>query len=82
MAVNDLDLGRYRLGWTDKVEYVFEPKKGMNEDVVNQISQIKCEPEWMTTFRLKAYSHFERKPMVVVRQEHAVTSTSRTSSTT
>ena len=64
MATTDLDLGRYKLGWADKVDYVFEPKKGLNADVVNQISEIKCEPEWMRQFRLKAYSRFEKKPML------------------
>jgi Fe-S cluster assembly protein SufB len=64
MATTDLDLGRYKLGWSDKVDYVFEPKKGLSEDVVNQISEIKNEPEWMRQFRLKAYRRFEQKPML------------------
>src|SRR2546423_2160867 len=63
MATTDLDLGRYKLGWSDKVDYLYEPKKGLNEDVVRQISEIKEEPEWMTKFRLRALKIFERKPM-------------------
>ncbi|MBV8162419.1 MAG: Fe-S cluster assembly protein SufB [Acidimicrobiia bacterium] len=63
MATTDLDLGRYKLGWSDKVDYLYEPKKGLNEDVVRQISEIKGEPEWMTKFRLRALKIFERKPM-------------------
>src|SRR5437588_5514501 len=63
MATTDLDLGRYKLGWSDKVDYIYEPKKGLNEDVVRQISEIKGEPEWMTKFRLRALKLFERKPM-------------------
>jgi Fe-S cluster assembly protein SufB len=63
MATTDLDLGRYKLGWSDKVDYIYEPKKGLNEDVVRQISEIKGEPEWMTKFRLRALKIFERKPM-------------------
>src|SRR4051812_49034113 len=64
MATTDLDLGRYKLGWSDKVDYLYEPKKGLNEDVVRQISEIKEEPEWMTKFRLRALKIFERKPMM------------------
>ena len=63
MATTDLDLGRYKLGWSDKVDYLYEPKKGLNEDVVRQISEIKEEPEWMLKFRLRALKIFERKPM-------------------
>ena len=63
MATTDLDLGRYKLGWSDKVDYIYEPKKGLNEDVVRQISEIKGEPEWMMKFRLRALKIFERKPM-------------------
>jgi len=63
MAVTDLDLGRYKLGWSDTVDYAFTPKKGLNEDVVREISWWKGEPQWMTDYRLKALRLFERKPM-------------------
>ena len=63
MAVTDLDLGRYKLGWSDQIDYAFTPKKGLSEDVVREISWWKGEPEWMTNLRLKALRHFERKPM-------------------
>ncbi len=63
MATAELDLGRYKLGWSDTVDYAFAPKKGVNEDVVKEISWWKGEPEWMTKFRLKALRHFERIPM-------------------
>ena len=35
MATAELDLGRYKLGWSD-VEgfYVFKPKRGLSEDIV------------------------------------------------
>ena len=63
MAVTDLDLGRYKLGWSDKVDYAFTPRKGLDEDVVREISWWKGEPEWMTNFRLRALRLFQRKPM-------------------
>jgi Fe-S cluster assembly protein SufB len=63
MAATDLDLGRYQLGWSDAEDYVFKPKKGLNESIVREMSEMKDEPDWMRTFRLRALKHFERKPM-------------------
>src|SRR5579862_7967793 len=63
MAVIDLDLGRYQLGWSDTIDYAFAPTKGVNEDVVREISWWKGEPQWMTDFRLKSLRRFEAKPM-------------------
>jgi Fe-S cluster assembly protein SufB len=73
MALTDLDLGRYQLGWSDtETDYVFKPKKGLNEEIVREMSAIKKEPDWMRDFRLKALARFERKPMAgVVRGQHA-----------
>jgi Fe-S cluster assembly protein SufB len=60
-----IDLGKYKLGWHDNTsEYVNTPKKGVNEQVVREISHGKSEPEWMTKFRLNALKRFERKPML------------------
>ncbi len=64
MAVEGIDLGKYKLGWNDADQYVYKPKKGVNEEVVRDISHQKSEPEWMTKFRLKALARFERKPML------------------
>jgi len=64
MATTDLDLGRYKLGWSDVEDYVFKPGKGLNDDTVRDISWWKGEPDWMTAMRMKALRHFERKPML------------------
>ena len=45
--------------------YVFKAKPGLSEAVVKEISWMKSEPEWMLKNRLKAYAHFQRKPMPV-----------------
>jgi len=63
MATAELDLGRYKLGWSDVEDYVFKPKKGLNEEIVREMSWMKGEPDWMRDFRLKALRHFERRPM-------------------
>jgi Fe-S cluster assembly protein SufB len=64
VAVQGIDLGKYKLGWHDTETSVFKPKKGLNEEIVREISWRKSEPEWMTTFRLNALKRFERKPML------------------
>ena len=63
MATVDLDLGAYQLGWHDEIEYAFTPRKGLDEDVIREMSAMKQEPEWMLEFRLKAYQRFLRKPI-------------------
>ena len=40
-----------------------ELKKGLNEEVVKDISRIKGEPVWMRDFRLKSYECFKEMPM-------------------
>jgi len=42
---------------------VFKPKKGLNEEIIREMSAMKHEPEWMLAFRLKAYQRFLRKPV-------------------
>jgi Fe-S cluster assembly protein SufB len=53
----------YRFDWKDRTDYAFEAKRGLNAEVVEEISWIKDEPEWMRKFRLKALKHFEGRPM-------------------
>src|SRR5499427_8048109 len=65
MAVSGIDLGKYKLGWSDSTDdYAYIPKKGLNEEIVREISGQKNEPDWMREFRLKALKRFERKPML------------------
>ena len=42
---------------------VFKAEKGLSADIVNQISSMKEEPQWMRDFRLKSLEIFESKPM-------------------
>jgi Fe-S cluster assembly protein SufB len=58
-----IDLTRYQLGWSDEQDYVFKPKRGLTDDIVNEMSWMKGEPQWMRDFRLKALRHFRRRPM-------------------
>ena len=42
--------------------YIYKAKKGLNRQVVQDISEHKSEPAWMREFRLKALEHFENRP--------------------
>lgn len=44
-------------------DYAFKSQKGLTREIVGQISEMKGEPEWMRTFRLKSYDMFLKKPM-------------------
>ena len=63
MTTVDIDLGKYALGWADTEDYVFKPKKGLNEEIIREMSAMKGEPDWMLDFRLKALEVYESKPM-------------------
>ncbi len=54
----------YKYGWHDpEFKPVNELRKGLDRDVVTQISEMKDEPQWMRDFRLRSLDHFESKPM-------------------
>jgi Fe-S cluster assembly protein SufB len=56
-------IGEYKYGFSDPEDYVFKSRKGLDSDVVRQISAMKGEPQWMLEFRLKALEHFQKRPM-------------------
>src|ERR687885_1577522 len=47
----------------EETGYAFKAPKGLNREIVEQISEFKQEPEWMREFRLKALEHFLSRPM-------------------
>ncbi|XVX21922.1 Fe-S cluster assembly protein SufB [Actinomycetota bacterium] len=57
------DLGRYEYGWHDADNAGASARRGLNEDVVKDISARKSEPQWMTDLRLKSLKLFDKKPM-------------------
>ena len=56
-------MGAYEFGWHDKNDAGENAQRGINEDVVRNISSLKDEPEWMLKMRLKGLRYFDRKPM-------------------
>lgn len=48
----------YKFGFKTDVKNVFDTGRGLTVDVINQISDIKNEPDWMRNLRLKSYNEF------------------------
>ena len=56
-------IGRYEFGWADSDVAGATAKRGLSEEVVRNISDLKSEPQWMLDLRLKGLKLFHRKPM-------------------
>jgi Fe-S cluster assembly protein SufB len=67
MMTTDKELLRgideYRWNFRDPDTHIFKTRKGLDEEIVRQISEKKNEPEWMLEFRLRALAHFQQRPM-------------------
>ena len=58
------EIGDYKYGFHDRDDnYVFKSERGLNREVVENISRMKGEPQWMLDFRLKALEHYLARPM-------------------
>ncbi|GLO67043.1 MULTISPECIES: Fe-S cluster assembly protein SufB [Oceanobacillus] len=63
MAKNMPEIDEYKYGFHDKDVSIFRTEKGLTPRVVEEISKMKEEPEWMLEYRLKALEHFYNRPM-------------------
>jgi Fe-S cluster assembly protein SufB len=52
-----------KYGFHDPDQFVFKVRKGLDREIVEQISELKGEPAWMREFRLKSLEIFRQKPM-------------------
>jgi Fe-S cluster assembly protein SufB len=60
----DPDIGDYQYGFHyPEDDYAFKSRKGLDADMVRQISDMKKEPGWMTDFRLRSLEIFDSRPM-------------------
>ena len=48
----------YKYGFSTDIESIKAPK-GLNEEVIKFISNIKKEPDWMLNWRLKAFERLK-----------------------
>ncbi len=55
--IEELANQEYKYGFTTDIETDSLPK-GLSEDIIRQISEIKDEPDFMLEWRLKAYRHW------------------------
>jgi len=65
----DLDLGasgtsyREKYGFYDPEKYAFKSRQGLDREIVEEISWMKNEPDWMRQFRLRSLGIFFKKPL-------------------
>ena len=57
------DSDAYKWGFRDETKYVYRTERGLSQHVVEEIADIKNEPQWMRDFRLSALEVFQAKPM-------------------
>src|SRR5690625_2680724 len=63
MAKNVPEIEDYKYGFQDRDVSVFRSGKGLTREIVEEISSMKEEPQWMLDYRLKALEHFYERPM-------------------
>jgi Fe-S cluster assembly protein SufB len=57
------ELGDYKFGFSNPENYAFKSRRGLDREIVEEISWMKNEPQWMRDFRLRSLRTFERKPL-------------------
>ena len=65
-TVPKVDVGtdyKEKYGFFVPEDYIFKAKRGLNPEIVNEISWMKKEPEWMLKFRLRSLEMFRKKLM-------------------
>jgi Fe-S cluster assembly protein SufB len=62
-TVAALDLDDYKFGFKDPDTFVYKSERGLSKQVVERISAMKEEPEWMLKRRLKALEIYGSKPV-------------------
>jgi len=50
-----------KYGFSKPENYFFKSRKGLDEQIIQEISSHKSEPDWMLKFRLKAHEIFKAK---------------------
>ncbi|MFC4558672.1 Fe-S cluster assembly protein SufB [Virgibacillus kekensis] len=63
MAKQMPEMEEYKYGFHDKDVSIFRSGRGLTREIVEEISRMKEEPEWMLEYRLKALEQFYKMPM-------------------
>ncbi len=53
----------YQYGFSQPENYVFKSRKGLDHDMVEMISEMKHEPQWLHDFRHRSLDLFLKRPM-------------------
>jgi len=53
-----IEFEEYKYGFRDEHKAIFQSGKGLTQEIVRTISEMKGEPEWMLKFRLKSLEQF------------------------
>jgi len=53
----------YKYGWSQPEDYVFKARKGLDHEIVEMISRMKKEPDWMRKLRHDSLDVFFSKPI-------------------
>ncbi len=56
-------VGDYQYGFRTSTTSVYQSPKGLNDEVIRQISARKQEPAWMLEYRLAAFEVYKKKPL-------------------
>ena len=56
-TIENITNSDYKWGFVTEIEEDAFPK-GLNEDIIRKISEVKQEPDWLLEWRLKAYRHW------------------------
>jgi Fe-S cluster assembly protein SufB len=56
------NIGQHKSEFKDPENYIYKSGKGLDHKVVENISAMKKEPNWMLKFRLKALDHYLTMP--------------------
>lgn len=62
-TTNQIDLDYTKYDFKDEIKYVYQSKRGLSKEIVEEISYWKNEPDWMRKFRLHSLNVFLKKPM-------------------
>src|SRR5579871_5048912 len=63
MTANPLEKTEYQYGFHDDIKPVFKSRRGLDRRIVEELSEMKGEPDWMRKTRLRALDYFEKRPM-------------------
>src|SRR5450631_2742283 len=53
----------YKFGFSQPENYIFKSRKGLDHDIVQQISEMKKEPQWLADYRHRSLDLFFKRPM-------------------